>query len=792
MHLHFLLALQAVAASTVAAVSQTAPGQSYSGRAGQLQVSLPRIDAKVTVDGRLDEPVWGQASILQDFSQFLPNDGIAAADSTEVLVWYAPDAIYFGVRAREPHGAVHATLADRDRIRADDFVEILIGTFNDGRQATMFGVNPLGVQMDGALVERGNTSGGGFTGGLGVGAVAREGADLSPDFTWQSKGAVVEGGYVIEVRIPFKSLRFQPGREQTWTLNVVRRVQHSGYEDSWAPARRASASFLAQSGRLTGLTDLRRGLVVDVIPEVTSNRTGAPGIAGYDYTGGDPAFGGNVRWGITNNLSLSAAFNPDFSQVEGDAGQLNLDPRQALFFAERRPFFLDGIEQFSTPNNLIYSRRILQPVAAVKLTGTAFGSNIALLSAVDDRAASTTGDNPVYNIMRVQIDVGGSSRLGVAYTDRIEGDNYNRVADVDGRLVFGGVYSTVFQLAGSRTRSNGVTTTAPLWTLRTDRNGRTFGWRSTFVGIGDRFRAGSGFIGRPGVVNAVITPYYTFNNVPGNLLERINGTVSLVGIWQYEKFVNGGGIQDRKLQFNLNAGLRGGWSVGAGYFRESFGYDENLYANYYIGVPDGSGGLTFEKFTGQPTIPNSEFYVQLNTPVFRKFNASAFFLYGNDENFPEWASGELYILNAALSVRPSDQLRIDLTHNWQKVNRKTDGSNVHDGHIPRLRMEYQVSRPFFIRLVGEYAMSKQDSLRDDSRTNLPIYLSDGQGGFTRAAGFRSNVFRSDILLAYRPTPGTVLFVGYGSTMTEPEAFKFNGLTRTRDAFLAKVSYLFHL
>ena len=154
MHLHFLLALQAVAASTAAAVSQTAPGQSYSGRAGQLEVSLPRIDAKVTVDGRLDEPVWGEASILQDFSQFLPNDGVAAADSTEVLVWYAPDAIYFGVRAREPHGAVHATLADRDRIRADDFIEILIGTFNDGRQATMFGVNPLGVQMDGALVER--------------------------------------------------------------------------------------------------------------------------------------------------------------------------------------------------------------------------------------------------------------------------------------------------------------------------------------------------------------------------------------------------------------------------------------------------------------------------------------------------------------------------------------------------------------------------------------------------------------------------------------------------------------
>ena len=107
-------------------------------------------------------------------------------------------------------------------------------------------------------------------------------------------------------------------------------------------------------------------------------------------------------------------------------------------------------------------------------------------------------------------------------------------------------------------------------------------------------------------------------------------------------------------------------------------------------------------------------------------------------------------------------------------------------------MEYQVARPFFVRLVGEYAMERQDSLRDDSRTNLPIYLADGEGGFARAAGFRDNRFRADVLFAYRPTPGTVIFAGYGSTMTEPESFKFRELRRTRDSFFAKVSYLFHL
>ena len=131
-------------------------------------------------------------------------------------------------------------------------------------------------------------------------------------------------------------------------------------------------------------------------------------------------------------------------------------PRNELFFSEKRPFFLDGIEQFTTPNQLIYTRRIIQPVAAAKLTGKAFGTDLALLTAVDDRAGSATGaDHPIYNLLRIQRDIGSQSRLGVVYTDKIDGANYNRVAGADARLVFGGVYSAQLQLAGSRTRQNG-------------------------------------------------------------------------------------------------------------------------------------------------------------------------------------------------------------------------------------------------------------------------------------------------------------------------------------------------
>src|SRR5437667_9695829 len=169
--------------------------------------------------------------------------------------------------------------------------------------------------------------------------------------------------YEVEVRIPFKSLRYQSVDPQSWGLQVVRVVQHSGYEDTWTPVFRASASFLIQSGRLTGLTALKRGLVVDLTPEFTSKVNGTPAAAGYDYRG-TPELGGNLRWGITQNLGLAATAHPDFSQVEADVGQVTVNERFALFYPEKRPFFLEGLEQFDTPTRLIYTRQIVQPFAA--------------------------------------------------------------------------------------------------------------------------------------------------------------------------------------------------------------------------------------------------------------------------------------------------------------------------------------------------------------------------------------------------------------------------------------------
>src|SRR5215210_1907409 len=254
----------------------------YVGHQNQLQVAVPRVAADIAVDGQLNEPVWQQAAVLTGFSEFSPHDGIPAADSTQVLVWYSPTAVHFGIRAFEPHGPAHATLADRDKIYADDNVQILLGTFNDRRQAYVFAVNPLGVQMDGTLVEQGQTLIGGWT----PSQSGRAAPDLSQDFVFTSKGRLTDYGYEVEIRIPLKSVKYQSADVQNWDLNIVRNVQHSGHEDSWVPAKRSNTSFLGQSGSLVGLTGLTRGLVLDVNPSVTQKIVGAPGPRGWSYDRG--------------------------------------------------------------------------------------------------------------------------------------------------------------------------------------------------------------------------------------------------------------------------------------------------------------------------------------------------------------------------------------------------------------------------------------------------------------------------------------------------------------------------
>ena len=791
-------------ALSLLAAASLANGPIHNGRAGELEVRPPRIDETIEVDGRLDEAPWQQASLLTGFSRYAPTDGVAADDSTHVLVWYSPSAIHFGIRAFAEPGAVNATLADRDKIYGDDYIGIFLGTFNDGRQATVFAVNPRGVQGDGIVVERGASAGGGFSGII----TGREPTDISPDYVFQSKGRLTEHGYEVEMRIPFKSLRYQSAATQTWGINVLRKAQSRGYEYSWAPAERAAVSYIGQFGKLVDLTALQRGLVLDVNPVFTARSLGARSTAGDDFVRTEKSdFGGNVRWGITSDWTLNATVNPDFAEVESDAGQIVNDPRRALFFAERRPFFLDGIEQFAVPNQLIYTRRIADPLTAAKVTGRRGRTSVAYLSAIDDEQVSfTRSENPLYNILRVQHDIGDASRAGMVYTNRDDGRFANQVLGVDGRVVWKGIYSALFQAAGSRTVSPAADArggTLLLADLR--RSGRVFNARYRFSSLHDQFEAHAGYINRPAIATANISHSYTLYGGEGALIESASANVVLDGLWKYERFVAGDDMLEKKLHFNNNFVLRGGWNVGASVLTETFGYDPDLYADLYFDSGVGSGGqAVWTPFYGPGRISNLDYVLSVTTPNFRRISASAEYLWGRDENFFEWAPADIKWISGSISLRPTEQLRLTTSYAEQSYRRVADGTTAGRTRIPRLRAEYQITRSIFVRAVGEYRADFVDDLRHTGQTERALYRQVAPGEYVRARGFVTvndrpnhvNAFRPELLFSYLPSPGTVIYAGYGGTMREPEAFRLgrgiSELRRQNDALFVKLSYLFRV
>jgi uncharacterized protein DUF5916 len=762
----------------------------HSGRAKQLQVRPPRLEAAIEVDGKLDEPAWGKAARLVEFSQYQPVDGRPAAEPTEALVWYGPDAIYFGIRARELHGdVVRATRANRDNITSEDNVQILLDTFDSHRLAFLFGVNPLGVQQDGT---RSDQFGGGAGGRSATGGGDREinflegNVDLNPDYAFESRGRLVEGGYEVEIRIPFKSLRYQDRAVQTWGINVLRRVQHSGYQDSWTPALRGSASFLSQSGTLEELHELKRGLVLEVTPTATGRLDGAaepaPG-TGWDY---DKAgeLGADVRWGIRQNLTLNATWNPDFSQVEADVGQVLLNERFALFYPEKRPFFLEGLELFDTPSQLIYTRNITAPRAGLKLAGKLGRTQVAVLSAGDDADFSWGGHHtPWFAAARLRTDLGGNSTVGAVLTTREDGGSHSRLAGADLRIYHSRLYYIELQAAQSATDSLGTTHNGPLLTAAWDRTGRAWGFHYSLRALGPGFKAAAGFVNRTGIIDAGVHNRLSFYGGPDALLQTWTTFFSIQRIWDYSN--PGDGAVEGNESISPSARLRGGWQLNGSVGRSFFSYDPADYAGY--SVENGIGGQPpFLPFT----VPGPERNqwsgsLRVTTPTYRQFTATASIAHGRVPIFSEAAPGTSLRLDGSVDLRPTAALRATVLLSRLTLARRRDGSRFSTETIPRVKVEYQVSRALFVRVVGQYSARSQVPLED--RAGRPI-LRDGSadGGFTR------NELRMDWLFSYRPTPGTLVYLGYGSTLEEPRQFRFNDLHRSADGFFGKLSYLFRM
>ena len=742
-----------------------------------INISPPRLDdKKVIVDGHLDESVWTSASSRSGFRSYLPVDGRPAEDDTEIRIWYSPTALYVGIIAHEIHGEVRSTLADRDKLENDDYLILILDTYDDKRSAFAFVVNPLGQQGDGTITD--NTSMGRNSKPFRL--------DDNPDYVFNSRGRLTKDGFIVEVEIPFKSLRYQSENTQNWGFNVLRYIQHSGYTSTMFNTKLGVASFLAQSAKLIDMTELARAKVFDIIPEIRGSLNRGPSPEKFGAETNDP-LGLNLRYSLSSNIFMNATLNPDFSQIEADVAQINYDPRRSLFFPEKRTFFLDGIEFFSAPSRLIYTRKIANPAAATKITGKIGSTAVGLLSAADNTGSSLAHLDAAYvNALRLKRDISNQNHIGLVYTDRIHNDWSNRVFALDGKLIDKDKYSFRAQGGFSVTNDSlesGVL--APMWNIGANASGRKWSWVFATTGYHGDFNPAVGFVERANYVTVTAGPTRRFYGKKGALLEQVSLSYKLVGNWNYNGFISKDGPDDRRMYPSFYMQFRGGWRFTNFTWIEYFGYPEKFYTNYYIKSND-----QFILFSGTPELFNLGAMFELSTPQLESFSASIKYGFGRDPNYDEWAPGDIYLIESKIKWSPTDKFRFSLRYNQQQNYRPSDKSLVSESRTPRLKIEYQITSAIFLRGVVQYRSNFRDDLRDNSRTELPIYFKDSNGDYIPALKKTSNNIEADFLFSYRPKPGTLVFFGYGSALTEPSRFQFQSLQRKSDGFFMKISYLF--
>jgi hypothetical protein len=408
----------------------------------------------IKVDGVLDEAAWASALKIELKYEISPGENVPPPVRTEVLLAHNRSYLYVGFRAFDPEpDAIRAHLSDRDEIYSDDSVGILLDTFNDELRAFQFECNPLGIQRDALLNDA--------AGGHGHG-------DESWDVIWNSAGLITDWGYTVEMAIPFNALNFpRTNGEQTWGFIASRDYPRNvSYNIRSVPEDRSRNCYICQAAKMVGFESITPGRNVELNPTVTSFRYDER----EDFPDGDlvkqssaTELGLTARWGITPNFNLSVAFNPDFSQVEADAYQLEINRQFTLRYQEKRPFFLEGRDFFNTPMEAVYTRSLIDPRWGVKITGKEGSNALGVYVARDEVThlifpASQGSDSETFNmestaaVFRYRRDVLDNSTVGVIVTGREGGGYHNRVFGVDGRLRLTSNDSVTFQVLGADTK----------------------------------------------------------------------------------------------------------------------------------------------------------------------------------------------------------------------------------------------------------------------------------------------------------------------------------------------------
>src|SRR5467141_2835698 len=494
-------------------------------------VRMPRFDKPPVIDGKLDDEVWKRAAWLKDFYQVQPGDNIAPSKPTEVMLGYDSKFLYVAFHCYDEPDKVRATIPKRDNIFNDDYVGILFDTFNDGRKAYEFDFNPLGIQADGIWTDG-------------------QGEDFNPDIVMESKGILTTDGWTVEAAIPFKSLRYVAGKDKLWGAHFWRRIKRFNNELSmWMPISRDVSSWLAQEGHLSGLEGISTERTLELIPSLTLSETGKrkatlspaqlaagmldPGRMVNEPIKFDPGLTG--KYSITPNVTLDFAVNPDFAQVESDQLVVTANQRFPIFFAEKRPFFLEGIDIFQTQIAAVHTRAIIDPDFAVKLTGKVDRNTFGLLLASDNGPGNFSaeerltanprliGKNASVGILRLKRDIGKKdSFIGLLATyDRFV-DRYNELGGFDTRLRVDKQTTFTAQVLATHTRrqfffpdeggtfdrkKNGF-----IYALDYNKDGRHFGYDLSAVGRTLYYRADVGFNRRTNTNN--LNGFFRYNSEP--------------------------------------------------------------------------------------------------------------------------------------------------------------------------------------------------------------------------------------------------------------------------------------
>jgi hypothetical protein len=685
-----------------------------------------RISVPPVIDGRLDEAVWKTALKFTDFKTFKPDFGKEPSQKTEAYFLFDAENFYFACRCYDTDpGQIKANISKRDAMFADDLIAFCLDTFSDGQNAYVLFINPLGIQGDGLMNSIGNL-------------------EPSMDFVWYSKGQIDDQGYSVECRIPLQSLRFSNKKTVTMGMAFIRMIVRTS-ESSSFPAIFPDKGSLITQLQPVSISGLKYDRVVEVLPAFThSNRLAIQdGALRRDVRQSD--FSLTAKVGLTSDLTADATYNPDFSQVESDAGQVDFNIRFALYYPEKRPFFLEGLEYFQVAGNteeaplaaIVYTRNIIDPGFGLKATGKLGPKNtIATIYARDDLPGDAVDRTPDFGIVRFRHSLKDDSYIGGFYTSRFQGSGFNQVAGSDGRFRLTGASVAEYHLFGSFTRNSGEESTVNGHVLGLRYN---YGTRSVYMDLGLQdiskyFQVDTGFITRTGISR--LAPLIIYRLYPkSSFFQRI------------EPFYWGEHIYDKFYGTfeTINVFVLRLWLPRNSQFRVEGLLGNEVYAGHKFSL-DGYGFRLETQLT-------KHFYLQ------GQFRRGGSIFYDPADPYQGYGSrAQLYA-----EYQPLEKLAFGFSYAYVDFYRKSDRQRVYDYGIIRSRNTFQINKYLFLRAIFEY------------NTFYRRVTTDG-------------------LISFTYIPGTVVHVGYGSAYEKLEwdgagYIESRRFLETQRGFFFKVSYL---